>query len=89
MIAGRADYFGNLPNLAARLSSMASPGQIILDGHGVGVQDADVAFANPSDSAIMLPPLSGARPAAFAPTLEYLLPSFFLSASAAKMIART
>lgn len=28
---GRADYFGTIPNLAARLMSMASPGQTLLD----------------------------------------------------------
>ncbi|CAD7695706.1 unnamed protein product, partial [Ostreobium quekettii] len=28
---GRADYFGNLPNLAARISNLAAPGQILFD----------------------------------------------------------
>ena len=30
--AGRADYFGNLPNLAARVMALANPGQILLEG---------------------------------------------------------
>lgn len=52
---------------------MAAPGQIVLDGHGVGVHDADMAFANLSDSVIMLPPLSGTRPGPVPYTLECLL----------------
>lgn len=30
--AGRADYFGSVPNLAARLMAVAQPGQILVDG---------------------------------------------------------
>ena len=30
--AGRADYFGNLPNLAARVMALAAPGQVLLEG---------------------------------------------------------
>lgn len=30
--AGRADYFGSVPNLAARLMAVARPGQMLLDG---------------------------------------------------------
>ena len=30
--AGRADYFGNLPNLAARVMTLALPGQVLLEG---------------------------------------------------------
>lgn len=63
---GRADYFGNLPNLAARLSSMAAPGQIIVDGHGLGIDDTDVTFSNNTDSVIILPPLSGVSAAVLA-----------------------
>ena len=34
---GRADYYGNLPNLAARVSALAAPGQILVEGsHGFG-----------------------------------------------------
>ncbi|GMH40090.1 hypothetical protein BSKO_07994 [Bryopsis sp. KO-2023] len=29
--SGRADYFGNLPNLAARVSALAAPGQILVE----------------------------------------------------------
>ncbi len=32
MVAGRADYFGNLPNLAARVMALAAPGQVLLEG---------------------------------------------------------
>lgn len=32
MVAGRADYFGNLPNLAARVMTLALPGQVLLEG---------------------------------------------------------
>lgn len=31
--AGRADYFGALPNLAARLMSLAQPGQVLVHGN--------------------------------------------------------
>lgn len=31
--AGRADYFGALPNLAARLMSLAAPGQVLVHGN--------------------------------------------------------
>lgn len=30
--AGRADYFGSVPNLAARLMAVAQPGQMLVDG---------------------------------------------------------
>jgi hypothetical protein len=30
--AGRADYYGALPNLAARVSALAAPGQILVEG---------------------------------------------------------
>ena len=34
---GRADYFGNLPNSAARVMALALPGQVLLEGfHGFG-----------------------------------------------------
>ena len=29
---GRADYFGNVPNLAARVMTLALPGQVLLEG---------------------------------------------------------
>lgn len=29
---GRADYYGALPNLAARVSALAAPGQILVEG---------------------------------------------------------
>lgn len=29
---GRADYFGSVPNLAARLMAVAQPGQVLVDG---------------------------------------------------------
>jgi len=29
---GRADYYGALPNLAARISTLAAPGQILVEG---------------------------------------------------------
>ena len=32
LTAGRADYFGNLPNLAARVMTLALPGQVLLEG---------------------------------------------------------
>ena len=32
MCAGRADYFGTLPNLAARVMALAAPGQVLLEG---------------------------------------------------------
>ena len=32
LAAGRADYFGNLPNLAARVMALAAPGQVLLEG---------------------------------------------------------
>ena len=30
--AGRADYFGEMPNLAARVAGLAHPGQILVEG---------------------------------------------------------
>ena len=33
--AGRADYFGTLPNLAARLCALAHPGQVLVESKGV------------------------------------------------------
>ena len=30
--AGRADYYGSLPNLAARVAALAQPGQILVEG---------------------------------------------------------
>ena len=32
--AGRADYYGALPNLAARVSALAAPGQVLIEGSG-------------------------------------------------------
>jgi hypothetical protein len=55
--AGRADYFGNLPNLAARVSALAAPGQVLVEGTGLGLDDA--AFTMREDSAVLLPPLEG------------------------------
>ena len=31
-LAGRADYFGEMPNLAARVAGLAHPGQILVEG---------------------------------------------------------
>lgn len=31
-LSGRADYFGNLPNTAARVMSLANPGQFLIEG---------------------------------------------------------
>jgi hypothetical protein len=55
--AGRADYFGNLPNLAARVSALAAPGQVLVEGSGLGQDDS--AFTMREDSALLLPPLEG------------------------------
>lgn len=55
--AGRADYFGNLPNLAARVSALAAPGQVLVEGTGLGLDDT--AFTMREDSALLLPPLEG------------------------------
>ena len=55
--AGRADYFGSVPNLAARLMSVAQPGQVLVDGRlgGMrGLQWRDEA------SALLLSPQLGA-----------------------------
>ncbi len=58
--AGRADYFGNLPNLAARVSALAAPGQVLLEGSGLGME----SMSQPAreDSVVVLPPLSGMPP---------------------------
>ena len=58
--SGRADYFGNLPNLAARVSALAAPGQILLEGSGLGLDD--LSLPTREDSVVVLPPLSGAPP---------------------------
>lgn len=63
-IAGRADYFGALPNLAARLCSMAQPGQVLVDGarvggmrgvkwrEGVGILVGSSGLPGPSNTAV-------------------------------------
>lgn len=51
-LAGRADYFGNLPNLAARVMALANPGQILLEGFwGFGPE----LKRGPDDLASLLP----------------------------------
>lgn len=37
--AGRADYFGSVPNLAARLMAVARPGQMLVDGRLHSMRD--------------------------------------------------
>jgi hypothetical protein len=37
--AGRADYFGSVPNLAARLMAVAQPGQLLVDGQLASIRD--------------------------------------------------
>lgn len=39
--AGRADYYGALPNLAARVSALAAPGQVLIEGSGGWSGDPD------------------------------------------------
>lgn len=36
---GRADYFGSVPNLAARLMAVAQPGQLLVDGQLASIRD--------------------------------------------------
>lgn len=49
---GRADYFGNLPNLAARVMALAAPGQILLEGfYGFGPE----VKRGPEDLTALLP----------------------------------
>lgn len=43
--AGRADYFGSVPNLAARLMAVAQPGQILVDGRLNSLQALQVCQA--------------------------------------------
>ena len=38
--AGRADYYGTLPNLAARLSTLANPGQILVESGAAAAPSA-------------------------------------------------
>jgi hypothetical protein len=40
MPAGRADYYGSLPNLAARVSALAAPGQVLVEGSAGGFRAA-------------------------------------------------
>ena len=51
--AGRADYFGALPNLAARVSALAAPGQVLVEGSaGFG----GPAWAHAECGLVLLPP---------------------------------
>ena len=54
MPAGRADYYGSLPNLAARVSALAAPGQILVEG-SAGFQE-EVRWVAEESMALM--PLS-------------------------------
>lgn len=61
---GRADYFGNLPNLAARVMALANPGQILLEGFwGFGPE----LKRGPDDLASLLPQ----RPSRFSGEPDY------------------
>lgn len=51
--AGRADYFGALPNLAARVSALAAPGQVLVEG---SAGFAGPAWAHAECGLVLLPP---------------------------------
>ena len=56
---GRADYFGALPNLAARVSALAAPGQILVEGSaGFGMGSAWVRSGE--EGLVLLPEESAA-----------------------------
>ena len=51
--AGRADYFGTVANLAARVAGLAAPGQILVEGREAFRREKD--WRRKSDT-ITLPP---------------------------------
>jgi len=63
---GRADYFGNLPNLAARVSALAAPGQILLEGTGLGLDEMSLPARE--EAVVVLPALAGVPEGATAET---------------------
>ena len=60
---GRADYFGSVPNLAARLMAVAAPGQVLVDGRLgslAGLQwrgDGGALLLSPAAGALEFTPL--------------------------------
>jgi hypothetical protein len=56
---GRADYYGALANLAARVSALAAPGQILVEG-SAGFRN-EAAWERRDDGWALLPRLDGAK----------------------------
>lgn len=57
LVPGRADYFGSVPNLAARLMAVAQPGQLLVDGRLGSMHDLQW---RDSGGALLLSPQAGA-----------------------------
>lgn len=58
--AGRADYFGTVSNLAARVAGLAAPGQILVEGREAFKRERDWRRRN--DTIALLPdPLGGPK----------------------------
>lgn len=72
-IAGRADYYGSLPNLAARVMALAAPGQILVEESGLIKEDKDQIFRLPKGPPNM--------PESHEPIELELLGNYYLKAS--------
>ena len=57
---GRADYFGTVSNLAARVAGLAAPGQILVEGREAFRRERD--WRRQSDAILLLPdPMGGIK----------------------------
>lgn len=57
---GRADYFGTVSNLAARVAGLAAPGQILVEGREAFRREKD--WRRQNDAIVLLPdPMGGAK----------------------------
>ena len=58
--AGRADYFGTVSNLAARVAGLATPGQILVEGREAFRRERE--WRRQNDAILLLPdPMGGAK----------------------------
>ena len=57
---GRADYFGTVSNLAARVAGLAAPGQILVEGREAFRRERD--WRRQNDAILLLPdPMGGVK----------------------------
>ena len=86
--AGRADYFGTVSNLAARVAGLAAPGQILVEGREAFRREKD--WRRKSDTITLLPdPLGGPKgmPGGNAEIVLEQIGYYLLKASAAALLS--